>query len=169
MQERYAAVRATVRKYTLTVVISKKTSIPYPDCDEESDGPPPSPKNTDVTETKIDKSPQKCIEALPHLDPLYYGFKPQGSNKNGYCICSLAKCLTPWRRKHEIDDDYLSCGMKLFAGESLLQHCDGIGNEYHTATDFYLRTLFYKGMGSTQAAIHCEKNDQSRKAFDAKQ
>jgi hypothetical protein len=54
MQERYAAVRA--RKYTLPVVIPKKTSIPYPDLEEESDCPPPSPKKTDVTETKIDES-----------------------------------------------------------------------------------------------------------------
>jgi hypothetical protein len=95
MQERYAAVRATVRKYTLPVVIPKKTSIPYPNLEEESDGPPPSPKKTDATETKIDESLQKFIEALPHLEPLHYGFKLQGSNKNGYSICSLVKCFTP--------------------------------------------------------------------------
>jgi hypothetical protein len=77
-----------------------------------------------------------------HLEPLHYGFKLQGSNKSGYCICSLAKGLTPWKRRHEIVDDYLSCGMKLFAGQSLLQNFDGKGNEYHTATAFYLRTLF---------------------------
>jgi hypothetical protein len=107
------------------------------------------------------------VEVLPHLEPLHYGFKLHGSNKNGYCICFLAKCLTPWRRKHEINDDYLSCGMKLFAGESFLQHCEGKGNEYHTATAFYLRTLFKKGMGLTQTAVHCGKYDQSRKAVDA--
>ncbi len=41
------------------------------------------------------------------------------------------------------------------------------GNEYHTATAFYLRTLFKKGMGLTKAAVHHGKNDQSRKAVDA--
>ncbi len=116
--------------------------VPYGNLEEESDGPPPSPKKTDATEMKIDESLQKFIEALPFLEPLHYGFKLQGSNKSGYCIRSLAKCLTPWRRKHEIDDDYLSCGIKLFAGQNLLQHCDRKGDEYHTATAFYLRTLF---------------------------
>jgi hypothetical protein len=111
MQERYAAVRATVIQYMLPVA-PKNTFVPYGDLEEESDRPPPpSPKKTDVTETKIDESLQKFIEALPFLEPLHYGFKLQGSNKSGYCICSLAKCLTPWRRKHEIDDDYSLCGM----------------------------------------------------------
>jgi hypothetical protein len=60
MQARYAAVRVTVRKYTLPVVIPKKTSIPYGNM-EESDGGPPSPKQTDATEMKIDKSLQYFI------------------------------------------------------------------------------------------------------------
>jgi hypothetical protein len=78
----------------------------------------------------------------------------------------LQKCLTPWRRKHDIDDDYLSCGMNFFAGESLLQHCDKKGNEYRTTTALYLRTLFKKEMGLTQYAVHRGKNDQSRMAVD---
>jgi hypothetical protein len=44
--------------------------------------------------------------------------------------------------------------MRPFQGHSLIQHCVVKGNEYHTATAFYLRTLFEKGMGSTQAAAH---------------
>ncbi len=54
MQARYAVARATVLKYTLPELISKKTSSPYSNSDEDSDGPPPSPKRTDVTEMKID-------------------------------------------------------------------------------------------------------------------
>jgi hypothetical protein len=88
MQERYALVRATVRKYTLSAVIPKKTSLPYGHSDE-SDGGPPSPKQTDGTEMKIDKSLQNFIDALPHLEPLHYGFKLQASNQSAYCICSL--------------------------------------------------------------------------------
>jgi hypothetical protein len=96
MQARYAAVRATVLQHTLSVLIPKKTSSPYGnDSEEESDGPPPSPKKTDATEMKIDKSLQVFIEALPHLEPLHYGFKLQALNEKRYCICSLAKCLTP--------------------------------------------------------------------------
>jgi hypothetical protein len=96
MQARYAAVRATVLQYTLPVPIPKKTPSPYvDDSEEDSDGPPPSPKKTDATEMKIDKSLQVFIEALPHLEPLHHGFKFQASNEKGYCICSLAKCLTP--------------------------------------------------------------------------
>ncbi len=56
MQERFAAVRATVIKYTLPVAIPKNIFSPYGDLDEESDGPPPSPKKTDATGIKIDKS-----------------------------------------------------------------------------------------------------------------
>jgi hypothetical protein len=98
MQERCAAVRGTVMQYTLPLPIPKKTSSLYSNSDEDSDGPPPSPKKTDVTEMKIDKSLQDFLEALPHLEPIHYGFKLQVSNEKGNCICSLAKGLTPWRR-----------------------------------------------------------------------
>jgi hypothetical protein len=108
---------------------------------------------------KIDKYLQVFIEALPHLEPLHFGFKLQASNKKGYCICSLAKCLTPWRRKCEVVDDYSLCGIRLFQGYSLLQHCDKKGDEYHTATAFYLTPLVKEGMGLTQAAVHHGKND----------
>ncbi len=59
------------------------------------------------------------------------------------------------------------CGIRLFQGYSLLQHCGGKGDEYHTATAFYLTTLFTKGMGLSQAAVHHWKNDQSRKTVNA--
>jgi hypothetical protein len=54
-----------------------------------------------------------------------------------------------------------------FQGPGLLQHCHNKGDEYHTATVFYLTTLYKKGMGLTQAAVHHGTNDQSRKTFDA--
>jgi hypothetical protein len=59
------------------------------------------------------------------------------------------------------------CGIRFFQGYSLLQHCRGKGDEYHTATAFYLTTLFKKRMGLTQAAVHHGTNDQSRKTADA--
>jgi hypothetical protein len=61
MQARYAVARATVLKYTLQVPIFKKTSSPCNNSDEDSDGPPQSPKRTNVTEMKIDKSLQIFI------------------------------------------------------------------------------------------------------------
>ncbi len=54
-----------------------------------------------------------------------------------------------------------------FQGPGLLQHCCNKGDEYHTATAFYLTTLYKTGMGLTQAAVHHGTNDQSRKTFDA--
>ncbi len=84
MQQRFAAARATVDQYTHPVQIPKKTFSPYGDSDENSDVPPPSPKKTDATEMKIDKSLQIFINALPHLETLHYGFKFQASNGNGY-------------------------------------------------------------------------------------
>ncbi len=98
MQTRYAAAMATVAQYTHPVLIPKNTFSPYGDSDEVSDGPPPSPKKTDATEMKIDESLQIFAEALPHLEPLHYGFKLQASNLKGYCFCALAKCLSPWRK-----------------------------------------------------------------------
>ncbi len=95
MQARYAAARATVLKYTLPVPISKNTSSPYSNSDEDSDGPPPSPKRTDATEMKIDESLQIFIDALPHLEPLHYGFKLQA----GYCFCASAKMPLPLEKK----------------------------------------------------------------------
>jgi hypothetical protein len=105
MQARYAAARATVLEHTLPVPISKKISSPYGNSDEDSDGPPPSPKRTDATEMKIDKSLKIFIDALPCLEPLHYGFKLQALNLKGYCFCPLAKCLSPWRKIHHVDND----------------------------------------------------------------
>jgi hypothetical protein len=93
MQTRYAAARATVTQYTHPVLILKNTFSPYGNSDEDSDGPPPSPKKTDAAEMKIDKYLQVFIEALPHLEPLHYRFKLQASNEKGYCICSFANAL----------------------------------------------------------------------------
>jgi hypothetical protein len=98
MQTRYAATRATVVQYTHPVLIPKSTFSPYSDYDEDSDGPPPSPKKTDATEMKINEYLQIFIDALPHLETLHYGFKFQASNGNGYCFCALAKCLSPRRK-----------------------------------------------------------------------
>ncbi len=67
LQTRCAAARATVVQYTRPVLIPKNTFSPYGDSDEDSDGPPPSPKKTDATEMKINKSLQIFIEALPIL------------------------------------------------------------------------------------------------------
>ncbi len=64
MQTRYAAVRATVLHYTLPVPIPKKTPSPYGnDSDEDSEGPPQSPKKTDVIEMKIDKTLQVIMDS----------------------------------------------------------------------------------------------------------
>ncbi len=81
MQARYAAARATGLQYTLPVVIPKNTFSAYGDSDEDSDGLPPSPKKTDATEMKIDKSLQVLIKALPHLESIHYGFKLQALNE----------------------------------------------------------------------------------------
>ncbi len=59
------------------------------------------------------------------------------------------------------------CGARHFQGPGLLQHCHDMGDEYHTATAFYLTTLFKNGIGLTQAAVHHGTNDQSRKTADA--
>ncbi len=75
MQARIAAARATVLQYTSSRPIFKKIYSPYSNSDDDSDGPPPSPKRTDATEMKIDESLQIFINALPHLDPLHFGFK----------------------------------------------------------------------------------------------
>jgi hypothetical protein len=100
MQARYDAARAAGLQYTLSVPISKKTSSPYSNSDDDSDCSPPSLKRTDATEIKMDESLQIFIDALPHLEPLHYGFKLQASNLRGYCFCPLAKCLSPWRKNH---------------------------------------------------------------------
>jgi hypothetical protein len=116
---------------------------------------------------KIDESLQVFIEALPHLEPLPYGFKLQALNQKGYCFFSIAKCLTPWRKNYHVVNDHSVCGARHFQGPSLDQHCCMKGDEYHTATAFYLTTMFKKGMELTQALVHHEENDQSRKTADA--
>jgi hypothetical protein len=78
------------------------------------------PRKTDATKMKIDESLQVFIEALPHLEPLHYGFKIQASNQKEYCFCPLAKYLTPWRKNDHIVNDYSVCGAKHFQGPSLV-------------------------------------------------
>jgi hypothetical protein len=68
---------------------SQETFSPNGDSDEDSDGPPQSPKKTDATEMKIDKSPKVFIKALPNLETLHYGFKFQALNKKRYCFVPL--------------------------------------------------------------------------------
>ncbi len=91
---------------------------------------------------KIDESLQIFIDELPHLEPLHYGLKLQASNLKEYCFCPLAKCLSPWRKNHHVDNDYLVRGARHFQGPGLLQHCRNKGDEHHTATAFHLTTLF---------------------------
>ncbi len=94
MQTRYAAARATFTQYTRPVPIPKNTFSPYGNSDEDSDCPPPSPKKTDATEMKIDESMQICIEALPHLEHIHYGFKFQASSEKRYlCSCKMPLSL----------------------------------------------------------------------------
>jgi hypothetical protein len=94
MQERFAAAKATIKEYMLPVVIFKNQSSQYSNS-SYSDGEPFSPKKTDATEPKIDKSLQNVIEALPHLVPLHDGFKLQEPNQSKSCMCSSARGLNP--------------------------------------------------------------------------
>jgi hypothetical protein len=91
---------------------------------------------------KLDKYLQVFVEALPLLETLHYRFKLQALNEKVYCFCALAKCLSPWRKKHHVDKDYSVCGARHFQGPGLLQHCRNKGDDYHTAPAFYLTTLF---------------------------
>jgi hypothetical protein len=68
-------------------------------------------------------------------------------------------------KKYHVADDYSVCGAKHCQGPGLLQHCRNKGDKYPTAPAFYLTTLYKKGMGLTQAAVHHGTNDQSR-TFD---
>ncbi len=120
MQERYAVVRCTIEEFTRPVHTSQKTFSPYGDSDEESDCSPPTPKNTKATEKKIDASLRIFIEALPHPETLHYGFKVQASGRNAHCFCAVAKCLSPWRKKCHIDNDYSVCPSRQFHGQGLL-------------------------------------------------
>ncbi len=82
--------------------------------------------------------------------------------RNGYCFCALAKCLSPWRKKYDTDDEYSVCVAWQFHGQGLLQHCHDKGDDYHTAAAFYLTNLFEIGTGLTQAALHHGTNNQLR-------
>jgi hypothetical protein len=73
----------------------------------------------------------------------------------------------PKAKNHQVYNDYSLCGARHVQGPGLLQHCCNKGDEYHTATAFYLTTLFKKGMRLTQAAVHHGTNNQSRKTVDA--
>jgi hypothetical protein len=139
MQERFAVVRATVIQYTLPVAIPKNTFIPYGDLEEKSDGLPPSPKKTDATETKIDKSLHKTL--LRHclfLNLFIMDFSFKGPMKLDIAFVLLQKVSLLGEESMRLMMSICCVGLNFIAGQSLLQHCDGKGNEYHTATAFIL-------------------------------
>jgi hypothetical protein len=72
------------------------------------------------------------------------------------------KCLSPWRKKHHIDNDYSVCPVRQFYGQGLLQHCHDKGNDYHSATAYYLTNLFNNRVRLAQAALYHGINDQLR-------
>jgi hypothetical protein len=109
MQEIYAVVGLTIEEFTHPVNTPQKMFSPYGDSDEESDCSPPTPKNIKANKKKIDDSLRNFIEALPHLETLQYGFKYQASGRNGYCFCAFATCLSSWRKKHHVDNDFSRC------------------------------------------------------------
>jgi hypothetical protein len=82
-------------------------------------------------------------------------------------FCVLAKCLSPWRKKYDIDDEYSVCVARQFHGKGLVQHCHDKGDDYHAAAAFYLTNLFEIGTGLTQAALHHGTNDQLRLTAEA--
>jgi hypothetical protein len=102
------------------------------------------------------------IEVLPHLETLHYGFKSQASRRNAYCFCALAKCLSPWRKKYHIDNDYSVCPPRQFHGQGLLQHCHDKGDDYHSAAAGYLTNLFFNRTRLVQAVLHHGINNQLR-------
>ncbi len=55
MQERYEAVKATIKEYMLPVAISRNQSSFYSNLDSSDDGPL-LPKKTDTTEQQIEES-----------------------------------------------------------------------------------------------------------------
>ncbi len=94
MQARYAAARATVLQYTLPVAITKNTFSTYGDSDEDSDCPLPSPKKTDATEMKIDKSLQAFIEAfILNLFIMDSSFKHQMKKDIVFVSCKMPHSL----------------------------------------------------------------------------
>ena len=70
-------------------------------------------------------------------------------------------------KNYHVVNDHSVCGARHFQGPGLLQHSRSKGDEYHTATAFYLTALFDNCIGLTQAAVHHGENDQSRKTVDA--
>jgi hypothetical protein len=146
MQEKYEVAKAAIKAYTKPVAISKNQSSLYGDSEGSDDGPLSDdenvPKKTDTTELKIDKSLLHFIEALPHLEPIHYGFDLQQTNQTASCMCSSARGLNPWRTTNGIDTDYELCKNTLFKSQCLLQHCVAKGDNYHKATTHYLKGLY---------------------------
>ncbi len=70
--------------------------------------------------------------------------------------------LQPWRKKHHINNDYSSCLPRRFHGQGLLQHCHDKGDDYHSATAYYLTNLFNNKARLAQTAPYHGINDQLR-------
>jgi hypothetical protein len=118
MQKRYEMAKATIEAFKKPVAMSKNQSSSYSDLEGSNDAPLSDdeniPNKTDTTELKINNSLLHFIEALPHLEPIHYGFHLQRNDQTPSCMCSSARCLNPWRTTNGIDKDYDLCRNTLF-------------------------------------------------------
>ncbi len=143
MQKRYEAAKATIKDFKKPVAMSKNQPSPYSDLEGSNDGSLPDDEDalnkTDTIELKIDNSLLHFIEAVPHLEPIHYGFHIQRKNQTPSCMCSSARCLNPLRTTNGIDKDEDFCRNTLFKSQDLLQHCAAKGDKYHLSTTHYLK------------------------------
>ena len=83
--------------------------------------------------------------ALPHFEPLHFGFYLSNDDKMPSCLCPCAKGLTFWRESFNIDlENQELCKFCVLLSRGLLQHCSDKGDSYHSCAKYYLEKLDIK-------------------------
>jgi hypothetical protein len=111
LQDRYDAVKATIKKIKSPAPTMPRNSYGDNSDSEGSHQSMPPKKNSPSQELQINSGLERFIEALSHLEPIHYSFHLVGNDISKCCLCSCAPHLTPWRAMFNIafeKEDY--CG-----------------------------------------------------------
>ena len=73
------------------------------------------------------------INALPHFEPLHFGFYLMTDDKRASCLCPCLRGVSSWRSSFKIDFEKKGCcKFHLLQSNGLLQNCQAKDGYYHS-------------------------------------
>ena len=138
MDTRKEAAQATIDYFAkpMLTLVTKNSHGPYSEsdtssCEEQdaSNSNSPSPASLRV-----------FINALPHFEPLHFGFYLMNDVKRASCLFPYSRGVGSWRSFFKIDIKKKECcKFHVLQSNGLLQHCQAKAGPYHSCIAHYLK------------------------------